>query len=91
MYRHPAVRQAAVIGTSDKKWGEAVTAVIVKKENAVVTEEDIRSFCKREIAGYKVPRKVFFAESLPMSASGKLLKFKLRAQFSKGSGNGNET
>ena len=82
LYRHPAVRQAAVIGTSDKKWGEAVTAIIVRKENAVVTEEDIRSFCKKEIAGYKVPRKVFFVESLPMSASGKLLKFKLRQQFS---------
>ncbi|MGA2225133.1 MAG: AMP-binding protein [Syntrophobacteraceae bacterium] len=92
LYRHPAVRQAAVIGTSDKKWGEAVTAIIVKKENAVVSEEDIRSFCKKEIAGYKAPRKVFFVESLPMSASGKLLKFRLRAQFSKASsGNGNET
>ncbi len=82
LYRHPAVRQAAVIGTSDEKWGEAVTAVIVKKENAVVTEEQIRSFCKKEIAGYKVPKKVFFVESLPMSASGKLLKFRLREQFS---------
>lgn len=82
LYRHQAVRQAAVIGTRDKKWGEAVTAIIVRKENAVVTEEDIRSFCKKEIAGYKVPRKVFFVESLPMSASGKLLKFKLRQQFS---------
>ncbi len=82
LYRHPAVRQAAVIATSDGKWGEAVTAVIVRKEHAVLTEQDIRSFCKKEIAGYKVPGKVFFVESLPMSASGKLLKFKLREQFS---------
>ncbi len=85
LYRHPAVRQAAVIATSDGKWGEAVTAVIVRKEHAVLTEQDIRSFCKKEIAGYKVPGKVFFVESLPMSASGKLLKFKLRGQFSKSS------
>ena len=48
-----------------------------------MSEKDIRSFCKKEIAGCKVPRKVFFVESLPMSASGKFLKFRLREQFSK--------
>jgi len=81
LYRHPAVYQAAVIGTSDHKWGEAVTALIVRKENAPVTEEEIRSFCKQEIAGYKVPKKVFFVDSLPMSASGKLLKYMLREKY----------
>jgi acyl-CoA synthetase (AMP-forming)/AMP-acid ligase II len=81
LYKHPAVAQAAVIGTKDEKWGEAVTALILKKSDVQATEEDIRSFCKQEIAGYKVPKKVVFVDTLPMSASGKLLKYKLREQF----------
>lgn len=81
LYRHPAVGQAAVIGTYDETWGEAVTAVVVPKDEARVTEDDIRSFCRHEIAGYKVPKKVFFVDSLPLSASGKLLKSKLKEQF----------
>ena len=81
LYKHPAVAQAAVIGTKDDKWGEAVTALILKKQDVNATEEDIRTFCKTEIAGYKVPKKVVFVEALPMSASGKLLKYKLREQF----------
>ena len=81
LYRHPAVGQAAVIGTHDEIWGEAVTAVVVPKDEASVTEDEIRSFCRHEIAGYKVPKKVFFVNSLPMSASGKLLKGKLKEQF----------
>jgi acyl-CoA synthetase (AMP-forming)/AMP-acid ligase II len=81
LYKHPAVAQAAVIGTRDEKWGEAVTALILKKSGVQATEEDIRSFCKQEIAGYKVPKKVVFVDALPMSASGKLLKYKLREQY----------
>lgn len=81
LYKHPAVAQAAVIGTKDDKWGEAVTALILKKQDVNATEEDIRTFCKTEIAGYKVPKKVVFVDALPMSASGKLLKYKLREQF----------
>lgn len=81
LYKHPSVGQAAVIGTKDEKWGEAVTALIVKKGDASVTEEEIRAFCKKEIAGYKVPKKIVFVDTLPMSASGKLLKYKLREQF----------
>ena len=81
LYKHPAVGQTAVIGTKDEKWGETVTALIVKKADSEINEESIKSFCKTEIAGYKVPKKVFFVESLPMSASGKLLKYKLREQY----------
>jgi acyl-CoA synthetase (AMP-forming)/AMP-acid ligase II len=81
LYKHPAVGQTAVIGTKDEKWGETVTALIVKKVDSEITEDNIKSFCKTEIAGYKVPKKVFFVESLPMSASGKLLKYKLRERY----------
>lgn len=82
LYKHPAVGMAAVIGTPHERWGEIVTAFVVKKKDHEVTEEDIRSFCRSEIAGYKVPKRVFFVNGLPMSASGKLLKHKIREPLS---------
>ncbi|MBF0523886.1 MAG: long-chain-fatty-acid--CoA ligase [Deltaproteobacteria bacterium] len=82
LYKHPAVGQAAVIGLKDQKWGEIVTALVVKRNGSDPTEDDIRQFCKKEIAGYKVPKKVLFVDSLPMSVSGKLLKYKLRNKYS---------
>ena len=78
LYKHPDVSQAAVIGTADRKWGEVVTALVVKKDGSEIPAEDIKTFCRSEIAGYKVPKKVLFVDSLPMSASGKILKYKLR-------------
>lgn len=82
LYRHPAVEQAAVIGITDAIWGEAVTAFIVKKADSQLSENDLRAFCRNEIAGYKVPKKVYFIDSLPLSASGKVLKSSLKKQFS---------
>lgn len=82
LYKHPAVELAAVIGAPDEKWGEIVTAFVVKKEGAPVAEEEIRTFCRSEIAGYKVPKRVIFERALPMSPTGKLLKHKLKARFS---------
>ncbi|GLI35078.1 class I adenylate-forming enzyme family protein [Desulforhabdus amnigena] len=81
LYKHPAVSQAAVVGMPNEKWGEVVTAFVVKKENSVVTMDDITCFCKKEIAGYKVPKRVYFVDSLPMSPTGKLLKYKLKEQL----------
>jgi long-chain acyl-CoA synthetase len=72
---------AAVIGTPDEKWGEAVTALIVKKGEGRLEPDDIKTFARTEIAGYKVPKKIIFIESLPLSASGKILKYKLREEF----------
>ncbi len=83
LYRHPEVGQAAVIALPDKKWGEAVTAVVQLKPGAMVAEEELRSFCKSEIASYKAPRRVLFIDEMPRSASGKILKYKLREQFGK--------
>lgn len=82
LYRHPAVEQAAVTGIADAIWGEAVTAFIVKKPGAEVSEGDLRSFCRQKIAGYKVPKKVHFIDSLPLTASGKVLKSALKKQYS---------
>ncbi len=82
LYKHPGVSMAAVIGTPDQRWGEVVTAMVVKRGDACLEPEDIRSFLRGEIAGYKVPKRVLFVDSLPMSASGKILKFKLRTELS---------
>ncbi len=83
LYHHPAVGQAAVIALPDEKWGEAVTAVVQLKAGIEVGEEELRTFCKGEIASYKVPRKVLFISEMPRSASGKILKYKLREQYKK--------
>ena len=80
-YRHPQVSQAAVIALPDAKWGEAVTAVVQLKPGENVDENELRSFCKAEIASYKSPRRILFIDEMPRSANGKILKYKLREQY----------
>ncbi len=80
--RHPAVSEAAVVGVADPdgRLGEVGCAyVIVRPGAAGVTEQDIIGFCRERLAGYKVPRFARFASSLPRNASGKVLKYELRA------------
>ena len=77
---HPAVREVAVIGVPDEKWGEMVTALVVIEEDSV-TEQEIITHCRQYLAGYKCPKKVEFREVLPRTATGKLQKFKLREPF----------
>jgi acyl-CoA synthetase (AMP-forming)/AMP-acid ligase II len=81
LYRHPAVKEAAVIGIPDPYWVESVHAVVVPQENAQVTEEDIVDFCRDCISHYKAPKSVEFVESLPKSPQGKILKKELRARY----------
>jgi acyl-CoA synthetase (AMP-forming)/AMP-acid ligase II len=78
LYRHPAVLEAAVIGLPDPRWIERVHAVIALKQGASVAEDEIRSFCKKHLAGYKVPKSVEITASLPKNATGKILKKTLR-------------
>lgn len=75
---HPEVAQSAVIGLPHPQWGEAVHAIVVRKEGSAVTVEQIRDYCREHIAGYKVPRSVEFVTELPMSGAGKILKRELR-------------
>ena len=77
---HPAVREVAVIGIPDQKWGELVTALVVT-DGSEVTQEDLIAHCRTRLAGYKCPKRVDFVESLPRTATGKLQKFKLREPF----------
>ncbi len=78
LYTYPKVADVQVYGVPDAKYGEQVMAAIKLKENTSATAEDIINFCRGSIANYKVPRYVKFVDEFPMTASGKIQKFKLR-------------
>jgi long-chain acyl-CoA synthetase len=83
LYRHAAVREAAVFGIPDPRWGEAVYAVVVPR--SPVTEQELIAHCRESIAGYKVPKRIELRdEPLPKSGAGKLLKRELRAPYWEG-------
>jgi long-chain acyl-CoA synthetase len=75
---HPAVSLAAVVGVLPESHGEEVKAFMIRKEGAVVSEAQIITWCKENVAAYKYPRIVEFRESFPMTSTGKLLKRELR-------------
>jgi len=82
IYKHPAVREAAVFGIPDPQWGEVVTACVVLKPGSTLTVEDLIAFCRKALASYKIPRRVEFSTTeLAKSGSGKILKRLLRERF----------
>ena len=78
LYRHPAVFDVAVVGVPDAKYGEAVCACIRLRSGMTVTEDEIREFCRGQIAHYKLPRHVRFVDSFPLTVSGKIQKYLIR-------------
>jgi fatty-acyl-CoA synthase len=78
LYTHPKISDIQVYGVPDRKFGEQVMAAIVLKKGIEMTESEVQDFCKGKIANYKIPKYVRFVESYPMTASGKIQKFKLR-------------
>jgi len=84
LYKHPGVLDAAVVGLPDKVWGEEVGAFIVPKPGQTMTEPEIIEYCKERIAKYKCPRQVFFRDTLPKTATGKIQKRKILDQFLEG-------
>lgn len=72
------VKNAAVIGVPDKKWGEKVTAFVVLKEEGSVSEEELITFAREKLAGFETPKQILFVEELPETVGGKILKYKLR-------------
>jgi fatty-acyl-CoA synthase len=81
LYRHPAVLDSAVVGVPDAKYGEAVCACVRLRAGMSASEEDIREFCRGQIAHYKVPRYVRFVDSFPLTISGKVQKYLIREQL----------
>ncbi|MFT5210432.1 MAG: long-chain acyl-CoA synthetase [Flavobacterium sp.] len=82
IYQHHGVNQCAVIGIPSEKWGEAVHAIVVLHEDAVIGEKALIAHCKKLIAGFKCPQSVSFrSEPLPLSGAGKILKTELRLPF----------
>jgi len=78
LIQHTDISMVAVIGVPHDEWGEEIKACVVLKEDASCTEEDIKNFAKSKIAAYKYPRIIQFYESLPLNATGKILKTELR-------------
>lgn len=76
---HPGVLESAVIGLPDEHSGEAVTAFVVRKDPTLTTDA-LRAYCKENLTGYKVPRQIFFRESLPKTNVGKVLRRALREE-----------
>src|SRR5690625_142561 len=81
IYQLNEVSEVAVIGIKDDYWIEAITAVIVLKDNHQLTEKDVMSYCKKELSQFKSPKHVYFTYNLPKNPSGKVLKKDLRDQY----------
>ncbi|MBR9805310.1 long-chain fatty acid--CoA ligase [bacterium] len=75
---HPAISLAAVIGVPDAQYGEEVKAYLILKDGASATADEIKAWCKEKMAAYKYPRQIEIRDTLPMNATGKILKRELR-------------
>jgi acyl-CoA synthetase (AMP-forming)/AMP-acid ligase II len=84
LQEHPAVREVAVVGLPHPRWGEAVKAVIALEPDQRVTEEELISFCKTKIAGYKCPKSIDFVDELPKSTVGKILRREVKKRYLEG-------
>ncbi len=80
MMKHDGVSMVAVIGVPDDKFGENIKAFVIMKEGQSSTEDEMKAWTKERIADYKYPRQIEFVDSLPMSATGKILKKELRVK-----------
>jgi acyl-CoA synthetase (AMP-forming)/AMP-acid ligase II len=81
LHSHPQIEEAAVIGISDPRWGQEPHAVVVLKKGMQASAEEIMEYCRQKLAGFKRPRAVIFAESLPRNQMGKVLRKELRKQY----------
>ena len=82
--RHPAVRDAAVVGVPDEDWGEAVVAFVELRPGSAAAAPDLIEHCRRHMASYKKPKSVVFLEALPRTTMGKVAKDRLPAAVSPG-------
>ncbi|MGC4065714.1 MAG: AMP-binding protein [Polyangiaceae bacterium] len=78
LYTVEGVEDAQVVGVADRKYGEVVGAFVRRKSGSELSEEDVREACRHRLARYKCPKYVFFVDSFPSTANGKIQKYKLR-------------
>lgn len=78
LYNMPQIQSVEVAGIPSPKYGEEVAAYVIPKAGCKLTAEDIKAYCRGQIARYKIPKYIFFVESYPMTASGKIQKYKLK-------------
>ena len=84
LFRHPKVGDVAVVGLPDDKWGEVVSAFIRPAAGKVIDREELFDYVREHLAPHKTPRHWFVVDAMPLTGSGKIQKFKLREQWSKG-------
>ncbi|VWX57686.1 putative acyl-CoA synthetase YngI [Burkholderiales bacterium 8X] len=78
LYRHPKIQDVQVVGLPDKRYGEELCAWIIPKPGQTLAADEVRDFCKGQIAHYKVPKYIEFVTEFPMTVTGKIQKFKIR-------------
>lgn len=81
LFEHPAIADCAVFGLPHKLWVEEVVAAVVFKQGNKVSSEELVSFCRKKLAGFKIAKRFFVVESIPKNPSGKTLKTVLREQY----------
>jgi fatty-acyl-CoA synthase len=81
LYRHPKIQDVQVVGVPDKRFGEELCAWVLLRDGVTATPEEIKDFCRGQIAHYKVPRYVKFVDAFPMTVTGKVQKFAMRSQM----------
>jgi fatty-acyl-CoA synthase len=80
LFAHPDIVEVQVIGVPDVRYGEEVMAWVRRRDGASLGEEDVRAYCRGQIAHYKIPRYVHFVDEFPMTVTGKIQKFKMREE-----------
>lgn len=88
LLQHPAISEAAAIGLPSERWGESVTGVVVLRDGGAASQDEIISFCRDYLGGYKVPKSIIFRNDLPRTPSGKVQKGVLRDIYRGGPASG---
>jgi fatty-acyl-CoA synthase len=78
LYKMDGIKDIQVVGVNSPKYGEEVGAFIIRQENTPLTEEDVKEYCRGQIARHKIPKYIFFVDDFPLTGSGKIQKFRLR-------------